>query len=80
MSERRLYWLKLKESFFTDKAMKKLRRMAGGLRLADDRPQRGENAGALRSGRRRNKAGRLGAGLAGRIQSNDKRTGTGGTV
>lgn len=30
MSERRLYWLKLKESFFTDKAMKKLRRMAGG--------------------------------------------------
>ena len=30
MGEKRLYWLKLKESFFTDKAMKKLRRMAGG--------------------------------------------------
>ena len=30
MSERRLYWLKLKERFFTDKPIKKLRRMAGG--------------------------------------------------
>ena len=30
MAEKRLFWLKLKESFFTDKAMKKLRRMAGG--------------------------------------------------
>lgn len=30
MSEKRLYWLKLKESFFTDKSVKKLRRMAGG--------------------------------------------------
>ncbi len=30
MGEKRLYWLKLKESFFTDKVMKKLRRMAGG--------------------------------------------------
>ena len=28
--EKRLYWLKLKEQFFQDKAMKKLRRMAGG--------------------------------------------------
>ena len=30
MPEKRLYWLKLKEGFFTDKIMKKLRRMAGG--------------------------------------------------
>ena len=30
MAEKRLYWLKLKEGFFTDKIMKKLRRMAGG--------------------------------------------------
>lgn len=30
MAEKRLYWLKLKEEFFTDKIMKKLRRMAGG--------------------------------------------------
>jgi predicted phage replisome organizer len=30
LSEKRLYWLKLKESFFTDKSVKKLRRMAGG--------------------------------------------------
>lgn len=30
MAEKRLYWLKLKEDFFTDKIMKKLRRMAGG--------------------------------------------------
>ncbi len=30
MAEKRLYWLKLKESFFADKARKKLRRMAGG--------------------------------------------------
>lgn len=30
MPEKRLYWLKLKEGFFTDKVMKKLRRMAGG--------------------------------------------------
>lgn len=30
MAEKRLYWLKLKEGFFTDKVMKKLRRMAGG--------------------------------------------------
>ncbi len=28
--EKRLYWLKLKEQFFQDKAIKKLRRMAGG--------------------------------------------------
>lgn len=30
MSERRLYWLKLREGFFSERAMKKLRRMAGG--------------------------------------------------
>lgn len=30
MPGKRLYWLKLKEGFFTDKVMKKLRRMAGG--------------------------------------------------
>lgn len=30
MAEKRLYWLKLKEGFFSDKIMKKLRRMAGG--------------------------------------------------
>lgn len=30
MAEKRLYWLKLKEGFFTEKVMKKLRRMAGG--------------------------------------------------
>lgn len=30
MPEKRLYWLKLKEGFFADKIMKKLRRMAGG--------------------------------------------------
>lgn len=30
MAEKRLYWLKLKEGFFADKIMKKLRRMAGG--------------------------------------------------
>lgn len=30
MPEKRLFWLKLKEDFFTGKAVKKLRRMAGG--------------------------------------------------
>lgn len=30
MAEKRLYWLKLKDDFFSAKAMKKLRRMAGG--------------------------------------------------
>lgn len=30
MAEKRLYWLKLKEEFFREKVMKKLRRMAGG--------------------------------------------------
>lgn len=30
MAEKRLYWLKLREGFFSERAMKKLRRMAGG--------------------------------------------------
>ena len=30
MSEKRLYWLKLKEDFFNQKEIKKLRRIAGG--------------------------------------------------